>query len=75
MKQDQQRPGAATRRNHNDREQENADQQTDSGMRHEDDYENPDRAESGASSREGGLGEQSEKEGGLGRNKLQPPVE
>ena len=71
MKQNQQQPDTATRRSHNDREQENNDQQTGSGIRRDD----PDRAESGASPREGGLGEQTEKEGGLGRNKLQPPVE
>lgn len=75
MKQNQQQPDTATRRSHNDREQENYGQQTGSGIRQDDIHENPDRAESGASPREGGLGEQTEKEGGLGRNKLQPPVE
>jgi hypothetical protein len=75
MKQNQQRPDAETRRSHIPGEQEDNDQQTGSGIRNDNIRENPDRAESGASTGDGGLGEQTEKEGGLGRNKLQPPVE
>lgn len=75
MKHNQERPEAETGRSHEQEKQKSGDQQTGSGMRNDDIRENPDHAESGASPGEGGLGEQTEKEGGLGRNKLQPPVE
>jgi hypothetical protein len=75
MKQNQERPGTTTGRSHNQGGKQNSEQPTGTRVRQDTERENPDHAESGASPEEGGLGEQTEKEGGLGRKIFQPPVE